>query len=286
MVRKVGAALEDSVTRDAAAHALCCSNALRLLLQPSAADRIVEIFLEKKNDSAWVKMVTGILRWTDASTLERIFLRLDQEPLATNRLALLRLLGRVGPVGLAAARRRLQHPEWYVVRNACKLLGELKDPELLDQLLPVFAHKDERVQAAALQAVAESRLLRRQTVIAKALPLLSPMLLEDALRELMFRPDLEILPALEEYCNAEAPADPWAMVRVVGVVAAIPQAPAAEALARISLNEKLNRSVRKAAQEALAARSSRNGAGSRHTGLPSGDHGPLDRPLEREKGTA
>jgi hypothetical protein len=277
MVRKVGAALEDSVTRDAAAHALCCSNAQRLLLQASAADRVVEIFLEKKNDSAWSKLVTGILRWTDASTLERIFLRLDQEPLATNRLALLRLLSRVGPVALSAARRRLQHAEWYVVRNACKLLGELKDPELLDQLRPVLAHKDERVQKAALQAIAESRLPGRQIVIAKALPLLSPMLLEDALRELMFRPDLEILSALEEYFNAPAPAGPWAMVRVVGVVAAIPQAPAAEALARISLNETLHESVRKAAQEALAERSSRNGAaGSRP---PNDDHLRLNRTL-------
>src|SRR5215469_4240982 len=139
-------------------------------------------------------------------------------------------------------------------------------------------------QAAALQAVAESRLPRRQTVIAKALPLLSPLLLEDALRELMFRPALEILSALEEYFHAPAPADPWAMMRVVGVVAAIAQAPAAEALARISLNEKLDQSVRKAAQEALAARSFRNSAGSRQTGLPSGDHGLHDRPLESKPG--
>jgi HEAT repeat protein len=281
MVRKVGAALEDSLSRDPAAHAPCCSNAQRLLLQPSAVDRIIEILLEKKNDSAWIKMVTGILRWTDESTLERIFLRLDQELVASNRLALLRLLSRVGPVCLSAARRRLQHPAWYVVRNACKLLGELKDPDLLDQLLPVFVHKEPRVQMAAFQVVAESRLPGRQIVIAKALPLLSPTLLEDALRELMFRPDLEILSALEEYLNAPAPAGPWAMLRVVGVVAAIPQAPAAEALARISLNEKLHGSVRKAAQEALVARSSRNGAaGSLQTGPANDDHLRPGRPVD------
>src|SRR5260370_39044790 len=70
MVRKVSAALEDSVTRDAADHALCCSNALRLLLQPSAADRFVQVFLERNNNSPWGKIVTRILRWTDASTLK------------------------------------------------------------------------------------------------------------------------------------------------------------------------------------------------------------------------
>jgi hypothetical protein len=255
LVRKVGDALEASAARDAQAHALCCRGALRLLLQPSAADRIVEIFLERKNDSAWIRAVTGLLRWTDSNTLERMFLRLDIEPLAANRLALIRLLGRVGPGGLLAARQRLHHPEWYIVRNACKLLGDLKDPELLDQLTPVFANKDERVQKAAFQAIKESRLPKRKTAIAKVLPLLSPTLLEDALGELMFQPDPEVLSILEEYFNAPAPPGIWAMVRVVKVVAAMPQAPAAEALARISLNQKLDESVRKAAQDALAARS-------------------------------
>jgi HEAT repeats len=259
LVRKVGDALETSAARDAAAHALCCSGALRLLLQPSAADRIVEIFLERKNDSAWIRAVTGLLRWTDPNTLERMFLRLDIEPLAANRLALIRLLGRVGPGGWSAARQRLHRPEWYVIRNACKLLGDLQDPELLDQLMPVFVHKDERVQKAAFQAIKESRLPKRKTVIAKVLPLLSPMLLEDALGELMYQPEPEVLPILEEYFNAPAPAGVWAMVRVVRVVAVMPQAPAAEALARIALNQKLDESVRKAAQGALAARSFQNG---------------------------
>jgi hypothetical protein len=264
LVRKVGDALESSAARDAAAHALCCSGALRLLLQPSAADRIVEIFIERKNDSAWIKAITGLLRWTDPSTLERIFLRLDIEPLAANRLALIRLLGRVGPGGLSAARQRLHRPEWYVVRNACKLLGDLKDPELLDQLTPVFVNKDERVQKAAFQAIKESRLPKRKTVIAKVLPLLSPTLLEDALGELMFQPEPEIVAVLEEYFDAPEPAGVWAMVRVVRVVAAMPQAPAAEALARISLNLKLDESVRKAAQEALAIRSLRHGTPARN----------------------
>jgi hypothetical protein len=260
LVRKVGDALENSAARDASAHSLCCTGALRLLLQPSAADRIVEIFLEKKTDSAWIKAITGLLRWTEPSTLERIFLRLDIEPLASNRLALIRLLGRVGSGGLSAARQRLHRPEWYIVRNACKLLGDLKDPELLDQLMPVFVHKDERVQKAAFQAIKESRLPKRKTVIAKVLPQLSPMLLEEALGELMFQPEPEVVAVLEEYFDAPEPAGLWAMVRVVRVVAAMPQAPAAEALARISLNQKLDESVRKAAQEALAVRSLRNGA--------------------------
>jgi hypothetical protein len=93
------------------------------------------------------------------------------------------------------------------------------------------------------------------------------------LGELMYQPEPEVVSVLEEYFNAPEPAGVWAMVRVVRVVAAMPQAPAAEALARISLNQKLDESVRKAAQEALALRSLRNG-----TAAPSQASGPEDGP--------
>jgi hypothetical protein len=88
----------------------------------------------------------------------------------------------------------------------------------------------------------------------------------------MLQADLEILPVLEGHLNAPLPGGARAMVRVVNVVAAIPQAPAAEALARISLNEELDESVRRAAQQALAKRSARQEPPRQNqTGGPDGD---------------
>lgn len=256
VVHKVGSVLEKSARRDATKHASCCRGALALVLQASAVDRIVEIYLEKKNDSGWTRTATSLLRWADASCVERVFTRLDKEPLAANRLAMIRLLARVGPSGLAAGRERLKSPEWYVVRNACKLLAELKDPELLDQLLPVFQHDDERVLKAAFQAVKESRLPQRKTVLAKILPLLPQTLLEDAVGELAFQPDAEILPFLEQCFDAQT-RRARSITSVVHVIAAIPQAPAAEALARIATNGKLDETTRKAARQALQRRNSK-----------------------------
>lgn len=255
LVRRVGGALEESGVRAPAVHRLCCVPAPRLLLPPSSADRITEIFLERKHDSPWVKTVTIVLRWAEAPSIERIFLRLDTEPQASNRLALVRLLGRLGPSGLPSARQRLKHSEWYVVRNACKILAELKDPDLLANLSPVLGHEDERVQNAALQAVKESRLSGRKTVIARALPLLSPALVEDAMSELMFQMDADSLPILEEHFTTTWPDETRVLARVVELIGTIPQAPAAEVLARISLNEQLHETVRKAAQQALSRRS-------------------------------
>jgi len=181
LVQKVGAALEESSVHDQTSHTICCSASIVNLLPPSAVDRIAEIFLDKKNEPAWVRTVAGILHWAGAGAIERLFVALDRESAAANRLALMRLLARIGPAGLPAARQRLQNKEWYVVRNACKILGELKDPELLQHIVPVFEHQDERVQKAALQAVKGSKLPGGAAVIANALPLLSPHLVEDSL---------------------------------------------------------------------------------------------------------
>lgn len=257
LVRKAGDALEESLARDPSAHNLCCRVALPALVPPAAVDRIAEIFIEKKNDSGWIKTVVGLLRWSDPKSIERIFVRLDKEQIASNRLALVRFLGRVGPAGLEAARERLKSNEWYIVRNACKILGELKDPELLARLFPVLAHADERVQKTAFQAIKESRLPERKTSLAKAMPFLSTSILEEALAELAFQPSPELIPLFEEYFQSPTRHGPAAMMRVVDVLASINEAPAAEALARVAMKVDLDPRVRQAAQRALAQRTAR-----------------------------
>ncbi len=252
LVQTVGAALEESGAHNQALHTICCNSSISNLLPPSAVDRIAEIFLEKKNEPAWIRTVAGILRWAGGGAIERLFAVLDRESTAANRLALMRLLARIGPAGLPPARQRLKHQEWYVVRNACKLLGELKDPELLEHIAPVFEHQDERVQKAALQAVKDSKLPRRAAVIANALPLLSPHLVEDALCELMHQADPEGLPGLEKYFSSPAAKNSNMLRLVINVIAAVPQEKAIPLLSKISYDESIDASLRKAAQEALA----------------------------------
>ena len=252
LVQTVGAALEESGAHNQALHTICCNSSIANLLPPSAVDRIAEIFLEKKNEPVWIRTVAGILRWAGAGAMERLFAVLDKESTAANRLALMRLLARIGPAGLPPARQRLKHQEWYVVRNACKLLGELKDPELLEHIAPVFEHQDERVQKAALQAVKESKLPRRAAVIANALPLLSPHLVEDALCELMHQADPEGLPGLGKYFSSPAAKNSNMLRLVINVIAAVPQEKAVPLLSKISYDESIDAGLRKAAQEALA----------------------------------
>lgn len=276
LVRNAGAALEASLARDPAAHARCCRAALPALVPPAAVDRIAEMFLERRNDSHWIKIVVGLLRWSDVNSVERLFVRLDKEPVASNRLALVRFLGRIGSAGISAARQRLKSPEWYIVRNACKILGELKDPELLARLFPVLSHPDERVQKAAFQAIKESRLAGRKLTLAKALPFLAPEIMEEVLAELAYQPTPEVIPLLDEYFQTPTGRGAGAMIRVVDVLASMPEVPAAEVLARVAVNDGLDERVRQAAQRALTQRTARISSAQER---PSGEAAPVQLDL-------
>lgn len=252
LVQKVGLALDASTATDPPAHQQCCSTAVNSLMPPSAVDRITEMFFERRNDSAWMKLAANVLRWAGPDAIERIFIALDSEVVAANRLALIRLLARLGPSALAPARKRLQRAEWYVVRNACKIIGELKDPELLQHIQPVFENKDERVQKAALQAVIDSHLPGVASTLALVLPQLSPVLLEEALYELMFFADPDSLPALESCFASPLPAA--LLWRLVSVVAAIQTTEADNLLAAIMNNPAMPQNVCAAAKRAMEKR--------------------------------
>lgn len=252
LVQTAGISLEKSASGNAFSHEKCCTPMLATLLQPAAIDRINELFYERKHDAAWVRLVSGILRWAGPQAIERLFTTLDQEPVAANRLALIRLLARLGPATVPSARKRLQDRPWFVVRNACKLLGEVKDPELLEQLQPVFVHRDERVQKAALQAIIESRLPGRASAIANVLPQLSPALLEPALYELMHQADPESLPGIRKAFNSGISIA--ALLRLVPIVESIPTETAVDLLYDISRDEKLSQNIREAAGNARERR--------------------------------
>lgn len=252
LVQKIGLALDASAAADTSGHARCCVPAVISLLPPSSVDRITEMFFEKKSDSSWLKLVANILRWAGPDAIERIFIALDGEVTTANRLAIIRLLTRLGPSALAPARKRVQRSEWYVVRNACKILGELKDPELLQHVQPAFTNKDQRVQKAALHAIIDSRLPGTASTLVALIPELSPVLLEDVFYELIYLADPASLPGLERCFYSPLPAA--LLWRLVSVVAAIQTAGAEELLGRISRDDKLPQNVRTAAKQALEQR--------------------------------
>jgi HEAT repeat protein len=249
VIQTLGSALERALAADPPQHAHCCGRALGKLLPPTPLDRLVELLFQKKDDAAWMKTAAVLFRWSGPPGIERLFLRLQDEKTAAIRMVLMRFIAQTGHAGLEVARKRLTDERWYVVRNACQVLGELKDPELLQQLAPVLRHADDRVQKAAADMLIKSRNPARALVFAGALPHLRANNLEQALDELMFLKNPAALPALDQFIFGDAKAK--VLEKAVHAVTNIPGDASLDLLARVLADTGFEGVVRNLALNAM-----------------------------------
>jgi HEAT repeat protein len=222
------------------------------LLPTAAIERIVEMFLLQRGDSVWGKSAATLLRFAAPASIESVFNHLIEERDARNRLALVRLIGQLGPGSIEVAYKYLKDERWYVVRNICGTLLELKDPDLADHIVPALEHQDPRVQQAALKALVQSRTVRAAPVLANSLSKLAPNVVDEALNELMFLRHVKTIAGLEEFvCGAAG--NPAAAKKAIQVLAAIDVDEALESLATLMRNHNLDLAVRRAALHALSS---------------------------------
>ena len=108
----------------------------------NANERLVELFLAKRSDSAWSKKTVTLLGYGTPASVNNVFSHLILEGDAKNRLALVRLSSQLGPAAIEGARKFLNDDRWYVVRNMCTVLSDLKRPELAAHISPALQHAD------------------------------------------------------------------------------------------------------------------------------------------------
>ena len=252
IIEAAGQAIERSLASDLFVHATCCGEALKSLLPVSAAERVIEIYLENRESVKHLRSASTLLRWAGEEGTGKVFSTLEEEKNTANRLALLRLIARIGSSAVEQARKRLADERWYVVRNSCKLLGDLKDPELLKYVAPLLNHPNERVQKAALSVVLESRQEGKGKAIADSLLSLHGHLIDDALTELSYLKDPESLPGVEVWILGHTTAPPPMLEKAVSVVANIPDVRALKLLAAVLDNQKMAAMVRREALRGLA----------------------------------
>jgi HEAT repeats len=249
-VQMMGAALETSVKRDPAKHKKCCEVGLSRLLPPAAVERIIELYLQQRGDSNWSKTAASLLRFSAPASIVAVFNHLFEERDARNRLALVRLVGQMGSASLQIAYKYMADDRWYVVRNICGVLAELKDPDLADHITPALEHSDARVQQAALKALITSRTVRAAPVLAASLAKLAPNVVDEALDELMFLRHVKTVPGLEEFI-ANGKANPVSARKALQVLAAIDDDDALHSLARLFHREELDSKLRRTALTTL-----------------------------------
>jgi len=251
-VIQIGSVLERSEKRDPEKHRRCCRVGISRLVPVNANERLVELFLANRADSAWTKKSVTLLSYGTPASVNNVFSHLVLEGDAKNRLALVRLSSQLGPAAIEAARKFLNDDRWYVVRNMCTVLSDLKDPALAVHIAPALQHTDPRVQRAALTAIIRNRSEGRALVLAEALPKLAPDLLDEATDELMFMKDPKTIPAIGKYVVAGKGS--VAMLRkAVQILALMPGDASLEQFSNILLAGTLDPELRRTALKHLSS---------------------------------
>lgn len=247
----IGSALERSLARDRDRHAGCCGQALSQVLPPDSAGRLVDLYMEKRTDSGMGKMLVELLSWLGSVSGDEAFHRLVDETDSANRARLLRLLTQLGASGMEAARAHLTDERWFVVRNACVVLGDLGDPDAPRQLSGALRHADARVQQAAVAALIKTRSGQATATLADALPTLDPHIAEFALEEILIRKDPAAVEGLERFLQSGKGAKSSTLGVAVNALAVLPSEQSARVLATVLMDTGYPAPVRRAAADAL-----------------------------------
>jgi len=254
-VLTIGVALESSRQRDPEKHKKCCGAGLERLLPASAIERILELYLLQRSDSAWGKTAATLLRFAAPASIENVFKRLSCEEDAKTRLALVRLAGQLGKGSIEVAHKYLTDERWYVVRNMCGVLADIKDPDLGDHIAPVMRHPNTRVQQAALKALVKSRITQTAPILAASLSHLAPEVLDEALDELRFLKDARAVADLESFISSRK-GNAGVLKKAVQALGSIKEDEALYALTRLFRMEELDRGIRRAVLNAISSNSS------------------------------
>lgn len=252
LAQSIGNGLQYSLARTSTEHAACCGRVLEGLLSPASADRLIQLYLENHGEALSAKTSIGLLKLCPGVGSERACLRLAEETVAPNRLRLLRLIEQLGAPAIQVARQRLTDERWYVVRNACYLLGNLADPELAADMQGALRHADVRVQQAAVTALIKNHVAERAKFLAVALPHLQAHVLELALDELTFLKDPASVDGLECFIKERKTRRGGWLEKAVKGLAAIPSDRAAEVLGGVLADRGQSQSVRRTALVALS----------------------------------
>ncbi len=247
---KIGSELERSVASDPQHHQTCCGHALQKLLSPASIERLIELSLQRRADLQTARNAAALLRLVSVQGAEVVFRMLEEERSASGRSRLLHVARQLGQGAYLAACRRLEDERWYVVRNACYILGALSDPDLAAHLAPALRHPEARVQEAAVTAIVRSNVPRRGATLVEGLPALPAHLQEIVLDELLLLQDPSVIDPLERFLLQHG-GKTGLLEKAVRALSAIQDERATEVLYNVLRNGELALPLRKAALGAL-----------------------------------
>jgi hypothetical protein len=231
-LRQIAIEINEVIGNCPDAHADCCCEVRQTLLSSDAIDKIIDSCVGRPEESDRSRNAIILFREIPAA-MERVVERLEGEHDAAKRIRILKLAGQFRHSGIPIAVRRLQDERWFFVRNSCQLLGEMGDPDLVAHLAPLLKHSDERVQQAAFQTLQKSHLPDRIRAYAQAVPVLTPLVLDAALDEIMFSLDTACLAGLGKLIMENPPDRAKFVTKALQIALIIDAAGCAELIAHV-----------------------------------------------------
>lgn len=116
-------------------------------------DKLLSLLFHLDRPAAAVQ-IHPILRMLGPAAANHLTERLSQESDRSRRSRLLEALKACGQTAEVPLLESLKSSEWFVVRNALIVLGEVAGPERVSDLLPYLNHADLRVETAAVRTIA------------------------------------------------------------------------------------------------------------------------------------
>ena len=123
------------------------------LLQPEIRRMLIDAVADSHVNASQQRALGRLLIGLKMKIAPQMLQRLYAEPDAIIRRKFLNILPHMGAILFPLLEQSLQDPQWYVVRNAVHLLGEIHREEALPFLNQAIKHPEIRVRRALIRAL-------------------------------------------------------------------------------------------------------------------------------------
>ena len=118
---------------------------------------LIGAFKRMKKESSDFNEITEYFVTLGVSATEALLHSLEDEQSRHVRLLTCEALAQMGEDTMRTVAKRLDHPQWFVARNAVSILGQIGKAECIPYLKKALSHPEARVQRAALKGLASMR---------------------------------------------------------------------------------------------------------------------------------
>jgi hypothetical protein len=132
-------------------------NTIEEYLGEQKMGRLIDVFRELNKESPDFERLVKYFDALGAPALAALIRSLETEESRHVRLLICQALAQIGDKAIAAVAENVDHPKWYVVRNAVSILGQTGKPGCVPHLRRALSHEDVRVRKEALRALASIR---------------------------------------------------------------------------------------------------------------------------------